>query len=173
MAGHIILSHGSDSSPDATKVSVLAALASAIGWTCERPDYRQDDLGGHARSVLPRLERLRLAIDASPSRPVLVGSSMGAFVSALASMDRPVAGLFLMALPVEIPGYDKGLDLARDVPSFLVHGYDDDVCPADRALGFAAGAGMPTLLLADDHRLSSHVEAIAGQFLLFLEQFGE
>jgi pimeloyl-ACP methyl ester carboxylesterase len=173
MAGHIILSHGSDSGPDATKVSVLAALASAIGWTCERPDYRQDDLLGHAGSVLPRLERLRAAIDASPSRPVLVGSSMGAFVSSLVSLDRPVAGLFLMALPVEIPGFDKGLDLARDVPSFLVHGYDDDVCPADRALGFAAGAGMPTMLLADDHRLSAHVEAIAGQFLLFLEQFGE
>jgi predicted alpha/beta-hydrolase family hydrolase len=173
MAGHIILSHGSDSSPDATKVSVLAALAGSLGWTCQRPDYRQDDIHGHAGSVLPRLARLRAAIDASPTPPVLVGSSMGAFVSSLASLDRPVAGLFLMALPVEIPGFDTGLGLARDVPSFLVHGYDDDVCPADRALGFAAGMGMPTLLLADDHRLSAHVEAIAGQFLLFLEQFGE
>ena len=40
MRGQIILSHGSDSGPDATKVSVLAALAETLGWRTQRPDYR-------------------------------------------------------------------------------------------------------------------------------------
>jgi predicted alpha/beta-hydrolase family hydrolase len=63
MRGTILLSHGSDSSPEATKVSALAALAEARGWRTQRPDYRQDDARGHAGSVAPRLARLRAAIE--------------------------------------------------------------------------------------------------------------
>lgn len=168
MRGHIILSHGSDSGPDATKVSVLAQVAEALGWTTERPDYREDDALGHAGCVAPRIERLQAAIATSATPPVLVGSSMGAFVSGLASLAQPVKALFLLALPVAIPGVDAGFDLRREVPSMLIHGYDDDICPADRALAFAAGANMPALMVADDHRLGHHVDAIADQFHLFL-----
>ncbi|MGN6093349.1 MAG: alpha/beta hydrolase, partial [Luteibacter jiangsuensis] len=103
MRGHIILSHGSDSGPDATKVSALAALAESLGWSTVRPDYREHDLHGYAGSIDPRLAVLGEAIAASPVPPVLVGSSMGAFVSGLASLDAPVAGLFLLALPTRIP----------------------------------------------------------------------
>lgn len=56
MPGHVILSHGSDSGPDATKVSALARIAEAQGWTTARPDYREDDAFGHAGSVPPRIE---------------------------------------------------------------------------------------------------------------------
>ena len=48
MRGQIILSHGSDSGPDATKVSVLAAFAESLGWKTQRPDYRSDDEPGYA-----------------------------------------------------------------------------------------------------------------------------
>jgi pimeloyl-ACP methyl ester carboxylesterase len=168
MRGHIILSHGSDSGPDATKVSVLARVGEALGWTTERPDYRADDAAGHAGSVAPRIARLQAAIAASATPPVLVGSSMGAFVAGPASLALPVRALFLLALPVAIPGVATAFDLRRGVPAMLIHGYDDDVCPADQALAFAAGAGMPALLLPDDHRLAAHVDAIAAQFHLFL-----
>jgi predicted alpha/beta-hydrolase family hydrolase len=168
MRGHIILSHGSDSGPDATKVSVLAALAETLGWRTERLDYRQDDAHGHAGSVSPRLARLAAALAAAAEPPVLVGSSMGAFVSGLASLKAPVRGLFLLALPTKIPGYPLMFDQRRDVPSMLVHGFRDEVCPADEALAFAAEVGMPTLMLDDDHRLAAYVDAIADQFGLFL-----
>jgi predicted alpha/beta-hydrolase family hydrolase len=168
MRGHIILSHGSDSGPDATKVSVLAALAEGMGWRTERPDYRADDAHGHAGSVEPRLARLNAAIAAAVEPPVLVGSSMGAFVSGLASLKAPVRGLFLLALPAGIPGYPLMFDQRRDVPSMLIHGFRDEVCPAADALEFAGEAGMPTLMLDDDHRLGASVEAIADQFRLFL-----
>ena len=95
MRGQIILSHGSDSGPDATKVSGLAALAESRGWRTQRPDYRSDDARGHAGSVAPRIARLRATIEALDAPPLLVGSSMGAFVSGLASLDVPVAGLLL------------------------------------------------------------------------------
>ncbi|HTH67720.1 MAG TPA: alpha/beta hydrolase, partial [Rhodanobacter sp.] len=63
MRGQVILSHGSDSSPDATKVSALAALAESLGWRTQRPDYDSDDARGHAGSVAPRIARLRATIE--------------------------------------------------------------------------------------------------------------
>jgi predicted alpha/beta-hydrolase family hydrolase len=169
MRGNIILSHGSDSGPDATKVSVLATLAEGLGWTTVRPDYREDDALGHAGCVGPRLARLAAAIAASPAPPVLVGSSMGAFVSGLASLDAPVAGLFLLALPARIPGYPRPFATAAGVPSFLVHGYADDVCPVDEAIAFARGHAAPLLLVQDDHRLGDALPVIEAEFRRFLE----
>lgn len=170
MRGQIILSHGSDSGPDATKVSALAAIAESLGWSTQRPDYREDDRGGYAGSVAPRVARLRAAIDALEAPPVLVGSSMGAFAAGLASLERPVAGLFLLATPVAIPGYEAAFDLRQDVPTLLVHGWNDELCPLDDVYDFARRRGLPLLVLDDDHRLSASVEAIGAQFRLFLDQ---
>ncbi|HJU40066.1 MAG TPA: alpha/beta hydrolase, partial [Tahibacter sp.] len=55
MKGHVILSHGSDSGPDATKVSALAAVAERCGWRTSRPDYRDLDARGTTACVAPRV----------------------------------------------------------------------------------------------------------------------
>ncbi|KGI77853.1 alpha/beta hydrolase [Oleiagrimonas soli] len=169
MRGHVILSHGTGSGPQATKVSVLADTAEALGYSTERPDYRDCDALGEAASVAPRVARLVERIHAAPQPPILVGSSMGAFVSGLASLQAPCRALFLMALPVGLPGAEPQFDMARDVPSMLIHGFADELCPADAALAFADRVGMPALLVADGHRLSDHVATIDHQFRLFLE----
>jgi predicted alpha/beta-hydrolase family hydrolase len=169
MPGHVILSHGSDTGPDATKVSVLAKVAESLGWTTERPDYRDDDQLGHAESIEPRIARLHQRIAASHTPPVLVGSSMGAFVSGLASLEVPVAGLFLLATPTLIPGSDLAFDVRLDVPTLMIHGWHDDVCPLDEIYEFAGRRELPLLVLDDDHRLSAHVDAISRQFGFFLE----
>jgi pimeloyl-ACP methyl ester carboxylesterase len=169
MGGHVILSHGSDSGPQATKVSVLAGVAESLGWTTERPDYRDCDALGSAESVAPRITRLVERIGAALRPPLLVGSSMGAFVSGPASLQAPVAGLFLMALPTRIPGCAQAFAMARGVPAMLVHGFADELCPADAALAVARDYRMHALLVADDHRLSASIDVIARQFRLFLE----
>ncbi|WP_430390740.1 alpha/beta hydrolase [Dyella sp. 20L07] len=169
MRGQIILSHGSDSGPDATKVSVLAAFAEKLGWQTQRPDYRSDDAPGYAGSVDPRVSRLLAAIDTLDTPPVLVGSSMGAFVSGLASLQRPVAGLFLLATPSEIPGYRQAFDVRADVPTLLYHGWRDDVCPPEGVLAYAGQRRLPLIMVNDDHRLSDSVEHIVQQFHLFLD----
>ncbi|UGB37359.1 alpha/beta hydrolase [Frateuria soli] len=169
MRGTILLSHGSDSSPEATKVSALAALAEARGWHTQRPDYRADDARGHAAAVAPRLARLNAAIADCAAPPVLAGSSMGAFVSALASLEHPVAGLFLLATPPAIPGVDTALDVRQDVPALLIHGWRDELCPVDGICEFAARRRLPLLALDDDHRLSGNLPAIERQFALFLD----
>jgi predicted alpha/beta-hydrolase family hydrolase len=170
MRGQIILSHGSDSSPDATKVSALAALAESQGWHTQRPDYRTDDARGHAGSVAPRIARLRATIEALDAPPLLVGSSMGAFVSGLVSLDVPVAGLLLLATPSGIPGYARAFDLRREVPTLLIHGWRDDVCPLAGVQAFAAQRRLPLLVLDDDHRLTASMDVIAAQFSTMLDR---
>jgi predicted alpha/beta-hydrolase family hydrolase len=170
MPGHVILSHGSDSGPDATKVSALAKLAESMGWSTERPDFCEDDALGHARSVGPRIARLHRHIAACTAPPVLVGSSMGAFVSGLASLELPVAGLFLLATPALIPGSDLAFDVRLDVPTLLIHGWRDEVCALDEIYEFAGRRQLPLWIVDDDHRLGGHVDAIVRQFGSFLEQ---
>lgn len=169
MPGHVVLSHGSNSSPGATKVSALARVAEARGWSTFRPDYRDDDVLGFAGCVAPRVERLVAALRDAPRPRVLVGSSMGAFVSGLASLEVPCDGAFLIALPVVIPGAPRPFALAGGVPAMLVHGYRDEVCPLQGALDWARQRGVPALLLDGDHRLTDQVPAIERQFRLFLE----
>lgn len=168
MRGHVILSHGSDSGPDATKVSALARMAESLGWSTSRPDYRADDALGYAGSVPPRVARLVEAMRDRARPLVLVGSSMGAFVSGLASLQVPCGGLFLIALPIDIPECPERFDAARGVPGMLAHGYRDELCPVEAALAFTRARGMPALLLDDDHRLANHVAVLERQFELFL-----
>lgn len=170
MRGHVILSHGSGSSPQATKVSALAAQAEALGWSTQRPDYSTDDARGHADCVAPRISRLRATIEALDEPPVLVGSSMGAFVSGLVSLDVPVAALLLLAAPSEIPGYARQFDVRPDVSALLIHGWRDEVCPLNGIYAFAARRKLPLLIVDDDHRLGSSMDAISAQFRVLLDQ---
>jgi pimeloyl-ACP methyl ester carboxylesterase len=169
MRGHVILSHGSDSGPEATKVSALARVAEALGWTTFKPDYREEDKLGYAGCVPPRVARLVDAMQGQPRPLVLAGSSMGAFVSGLASLRAPCDGLFLIALPTMIPECPQPFDMAAGVPAMLIHGYEDTLCPVLAAQAFARARGMPALLLPDDHRLAMHVPVIEREFRAFLE----
>ena len=169
MSAHVILSHGSDSGPDATKVSALARVAESLGWTTTRPDYREEDALGYAGAVPPRIARLVAAMQDAPRPLVLAGSSMGAFVSGLASLQAPCDGLFLIALPIDIPGCPQRFDALRGVPGMLVHGYRDELCAVDDAYGFARARGMPALLLDDGHRLAADLPRLEHAFRRFLQ----
>jgi alpha/beta superfamily hydrolase len=169
MKPFLILSHGLESGPDATKVSALAKIAEPLGFASVRPDYRDLDSLREVNKIDERIARLKSY--APTNAPViLAGSSMGAFASALASTEMNCVGLFLIALPVAIPGYARTFDAAR-VRTTLIHGWDDETCPVDDALGFARARGDTIILLRDDHRLGAHVDFIAEQFGLFMGQF--
>ena len=165
MHGHVILSHGSDSGPDATKVAALAVIAERCGWRASRLDYRDLDARGMVACVAPRVARLRHKVRTG-ERTILAGSSMGAFVAGLASLEATVDALFLLALPLEIPGYGA-FDAAR-VPTSIVHGWNDELCPASEVVTFARQRRASLLMLPDTHRLADHVELIGDHFSAFL-----
>ena len=162
MKGTIILSHGLESGPDATKVTALARVADELGWTSIRPNYLDLDASRDPEAISARMER---AVAAAPAtgRVIFAGSSMGAFISGFASMKRDCAGLFLMALPVGIKGYVFDYE-AANVPTVLVHGWRDDLCPVNAVIEFARERGDTLHLVDDDHRLGAHVDFCAEIF---------
>ena len=167
LRGHCILSHGFESGPDATKVTALAAAAERAGWTHERPDYTDLDamravseVGDVPARLQRLLERARAAAARGPL--VLAGSSLGAYVSGLVSLQVPVAGLFLMAPPVR-RGQAQPLD-AAPVPISVLHGWGDELIPAADVVAWAQPRRARLLLVDDGHRLSSHVETSATLF---------
>lgn len=173
--GHCILSHGFESGPDATKVTALSEVAERLGWTCERPDYTDLDARlevGELGDVAARLERLLgLARTAAARGPlVLAGSSLGAWISGMASLHVPVAALFLMAPPIRMKAAHPLQ--AAVVRTSIVHGWDDELIPAAEVVAWA-GARRDRLLLVDDsHRLSANVATSAAAFEALLQDLG-
>lgn len=170
MKGTVVLSHGLESGPEATKVSALATVAEELGWASVRPDYRDLDVTRDLAAIKARIAR---AVAAAPptGRVVFGGSSMGALISGYASMQRSCEALFLLALPVGLEGYTYEYEAAR-VPTVLVHGWRDDLCPVNAVIEFARGRGDTLHLVDDDHRLGAHVGYCAEAFrqlLLTLE----
>lgn len=168
MSAHVIISHGLNSGPDATKAKALAQACDLLGWSHECPDYRDlDNVKPPLGDVQARIERLLTAVRTIRGPVILAGSSMGAFISAQVSLRVPVQGLFLMAPPIRLQGYEMQLETAA-VPLSIVHGWHDELIPADDVLDWAKQHDARICLVNDDHRLSQHVDFCAQQFALFL-----
>ncbi len=172
--GHCILSHGFESGPDATKVTALADVAERFGWSHERPDYTgfdaQRDIGelGNVPARVQRLlERAQAAAENGPL--VLAGSSLGAWISGIVSLQVPVRALFLMAPPIGL-GKDPQYQLrAAEVPTSVIHGWDDELIPAGDVVAWSHPRRDRLLLVNDSHRLSDHVATSAQAFAELLE----
>jgi predicted alpha/beta-hydrolase family hydrolase len=171
--GHCILSHGFESGPDATKVTALAEAAERLGWTSERPDYtdldarREVSQVGDVPARLQRLVGIAAAAIARGGPVVLGGSSLGAYVSAIASLQVPTRALFLMVPPLRM-GPMPALEAAR-VPTSVVHAWHDELIPAAGVIEWARARSARLLLLDDSHRLAAHVDATARAFAELLE----
>ena len=172
MKGHCILSHGFESGPDATKVTALAEAAERLGWSHERPDYTDLDARrkvSELGDVPARLQRLLQLAQAAATRGplVLAGSSLGAWISAQVSLQVPLRGLFLMAPPIW-PGEKHAMQAAQ-VPISILHGWHDELIPAQQVVDWAQARNARLLLVDDSHRLSDHVDASADAFAAFLQ----
>ena len=172
MKGHRILSHGFESGPDATKVTALAEAAERLGWSHERPDYTDLDARREVSElgdVPARLQRLLQLAQAAAARGplVLAGSSLGAWISAQVSLQVPLRGLFLMAPPIW-PGEKHAMQAAQ-VPISILHGWHDELIPAQQVVDWAQARNARLLLVDDSHRLSDHVDASADAFAAFLQ----
>lgn len=169
MIGTAILSHGLESGPDATKVTAMAAVAERLGWKTIRPDYRDLDSAHGLEGARFRLARLVDAATSMDGPLVLAGSSFGAFISGLASLQVDTKGLFLLALPLQLRGHDTRFD-AANVPLAIVHAWDDELIPARAVVDFAEARRATLHLVNDNHRLSEHVLTTAAWFGQFLER---
>ena len=161
----LIFSHGKESGPFGRKMVHLAHVALKKGCYVQSLDYT--DLS----CPEARAERLLEVLTRSAEPQLLVGSSMGGYVSLVASQQVPVAGLFLMAPAVGLPGYamHDGFEL-ETVPTAIVHGWRDEVVPVEQVIGFARQQRADLQLVDSDHRLSSAMPTLVRRFDAWLDE---
>lgn len=158
-AGHVCFSHGQESGPWGSKISALAEIARGCNWQVESLDYR----GMH--DPVERAGRLEAHCRTLDGPPVLVGSSMGGFVSVAAAARVPARGLFLMAPALYLPGYEERLPASPpECPIRIVHGWRDDVVPFAGSIRYAEMARANLLLVDADHRLTAKLDMLAAYF---------
>ena len=163
----VYFSHGKESCPWGTKIKRLAAIAEDMGCAVESVDYTDTmdpDL---------RVERLVGVLAKEQDEFVLVGSSMGGYVSLVASQEMQAEAIFLMAPALYIPGYRRREYRSRCSHIEIVHGWSDDVIPVENSIRYAKEADCTLHLISGDHPLNSSLEVVAGLFEGFLEPIKE
>lgn len=160
--GHVVFSHGTDGTPFGTKIRALYEIAESEGYEVAAVDYRgianPDD----------RVQMLQEFCRDFSSHLVLVGSSMGGYVSLAAAPTLHAKGVFLMAPALYTPGIPA---LARGLPRCpiaLVHGWRDEVIPCEHSMRFAREHGLALHLVESDHRLHSSIPFLQYLFQYFL-----
>jgi len=163
MAGrYVVFSHGKDSGPWGKKITALADIARSEGYEVESVDYRGID------QPRARVEKLAEVCKTLAGDLILVGSSLGGYVSAAAASLLHARGIFLMAPAL----YRDGLPTLRpgqlDCPTTIVHGWRDEVVPVDDSLRFAREHGAELHLLNSDHLLHDQLRFVRYLFEYFL-----
>lgn len=159
----LIYSHGKDSMPWGEKTLAFAEVAKNQGYRVESPDYRgQFDPDQRVRQLLRTEWR---AFD----RIVLIGSSMGAYVSAVASETIKPAGLFLLAPAFYLPGYPRSA-FTIPINTRVYHGWRDDIVPPENAWRFCREYRIRLTMLDTDHRLMSELPFLTREFEQFLQE---
>jgi len=166
--GRVVFSHGKESGPWGSKITAMAAMVRDLGLAAESVDYRGiDDPAARVRRLIDFAAPLEGPL-------VLVGSSMGGYVSAAAASLVNPKGLFLLAPAFYMPGYEQYTPQEVLCPSVIVHGWHDDIVPVDNSIRWAREHRSALHLLDSDHRLENQLEAIClllRGFLLRLSQF--
>jgi surfactin synthase thioesterase subunit len=92
---------------------------------------------------------------------------MGGYVSLVTALQHKVRGVFLLAPAVAMPGY-KVQSFPVACPVTCVHGWQDEIIPAENILNFAKQLNITLHLIPGDHRLNDSLKAVGVLFKQFL-----
>ena len=163
MSTLVLFAHGKESGPWGSKIRHLAAIAQDQGAAILSPDY------GDLADPDARVQRLLTTPLPAHERLVLVGSSMGGYVSTVASQTLQPAGLFLMAPAFYMPGY-ANQDPQPGTPQVsVVFGWRDEVIPVAHGIRFAQAQRAQLHVLDSDHRLNDVLQPVGDLFARFLQ----
>jgi len=163
---HIIFSHGKESGPWGSKIKRLARFAETQGFSVSSIDYT-DTFDPDAR-----VQRLIEATEQCQEPYLLVGSSMGAYVSLVAAETTHPKGVFLLAPALYLPGYQKQ-SYHCEAPVTIVHGWSDELIPPENPIRFAKEHQCTLHLIDGDHRLNSSLDLVERLFGVFLGKMSE
>lgn len=161
----IVYNHGKDSIPWGEKALALKAVGERLGYTFISPDYRP---GNDPEARVKYLLSLDLG---NYDHLVLVGSSMGGYVSVLASEVLKPQGLFLIAPAFYLPGYAR-TEFNPSTPRIEVyHGWQDEIVPPQNVWRFCQIHRARLHMHDDDHRLLASLPTMSAGFEQFLREF--
>lgn len=159
----VIFAHGMESGPWGTKIQALAEIAKELDWSVDSPDFT------HTKDPDERIVHLISETVEQSGKLILVGSSMGGYVTAHAASILKPDGLFLMAPALYFPNFDREPSYTPR-HTLVVHGLDDEVVPVSRAEMYAATRDVELHLIRDTHRLTQRLPIICELFRDFLKR---
>ena len=162
----VYFAHGKESGPWGDKIMALAEVAKAKGFEVESPDYSD---------LLEPDERVKRLLNLfTPSKvTVLVGSSMGGYVSTVASAVIKPKGLFLMAPAFYMRGYEVNDPQPHAEHVVVCHGIHDDIVPIEHSRVFCRKHKAQLHVLDSDHRLNDKIGFLVELFGHFLDEVGQ
>ncbi len=150
---HIVFSHGKESGPWGSKIKSMVEHVKNEG-KIHSIDYQ--DLF----SPDDRAQRLIKYIEQLSGNIILVGSSMGGYVSTIASNHSKVVGLMLLAPAFDLNGYKESKLVSSCENIVIIHGWSDDIVPYENSVEFSRKHGANLILVNDGHRLSNSFERL-------------
>jgi alpha/beta superfamily hydrolase len=93
---------------------------------------------------------------------ILVGSSMGGYVSLLAAEEKIPKSLFLIAPACYMPNYKQQVFTPLKLKNFeIVHGWTDTVVPVEKSIRYAKETLCTLHLISANHNFDEAIESIA------------
>lgn len=158
----VIFSHGKESGPFGEKMLALARVASSYGLEVAHPDFQR------MKNAEERVKHLLELASSMSGKFILVGSSMGSYVSLRASRTLPTKGLFLMAPAVGLPGYRVPRPRPGCKMMTIIHAWQDKTIPVNSIIEYAEYHKAELHLVNSDHRLSKQIPLLEKLFDEFL-----
>ena len=168
-----VFSHGKESDPYGSKIKCLMTVAEELGLRTDSIDYRECV---NADERVSKLQEYLNQLDVPIYQVVLVGSSMGGYVSMAVANEYPIAGLFLMAPALWIKSEEYTIHTFNPKTEHveIVHGMHDDTVSYESSIRFAREHDGTILhLVPDNHRLKSSHAFLSNQFRRFLNDISE
>ena len=158
----VIFSHGQESGPSGTKIRAMSEVAEGLGCAVLSIDYQ-----GIADPT-ERVDKLLQEGQSVDDRLILVGSSMGGHVATAAAEGLGAVGLFVLAPAYFMPGNEHLTPAAPAIPTYIVHGWHDDVVPVENSIRYARESSATLHIVDGDHRLTSNIAEINTQLAQFI-----
>lgn len=162
MNGAVCFNHGKESGPWGDKITRLAEVARQRGFAVESVDYT---------GLMDPTARVQKLVDSDSARArplILVGSSMGSYVAAVASASLRPSGLFLLAPAFYLPDFPIQEPVPHADLVTLVHGWKDELIPPENSIRYARRFDATLHLVNSDHRLNDQLPLLALLFDAFL-----
>lgn len=149
------------------KLKILSKVAQSYGFETTSIDYSE------CKNANERVSLLKKHLELYKEKNILlVGSSMGGYVSTVVANDFNLIGLFLLCPALYMQ--DKEYEIQDYFPKCknieIIHGWNDEIVPYNNSIKFGKMTGATVNLINDNHRLKQSYAFIVKRFEYFLKE---